>query len=1002
MLNKVINVLLILLIASHIEAQNYSFINYSVEKGLAQSQATDIVQDDNGYLWISTLGGLSHFDGLTFENFSRESGLLDNYVNTLFHHNNTVYVGCKGGISIVKEKEINSFAFPEKYKEAKVMAIGVSEKDVYVGTDIAGLWHFKDGIFTFIESLPFDKVRSLTVIDNFILIGSNEGLFRYFFETNEWDIPFPSLSEKRVQDIMIDQNNILWIGTYEGLYVHETSLEHYSTEDGLISNRIKKIHQDNKGNIWVSTKYGVSKIGGKNILNFDESNGLSNHDIKSVFCDLEGNIWMASNGSGIFKFSGEHIYTYTKDEQKYSRQALCIIEDGNEDLWLGSFNEGLYAEKQKGFDLFNTENGFPDNTIWSGIEDQNGVLWFGTSNGLARIEDKEVSISQLGKSAGTDRITALFEDSQGKIWIGHKFGVRIMEPGKVTEFSEEQGFSGKRIRSIKEDSSGTVWLGADNGLYKYAENSFSKVSQKKIFDDNTVLNIAFDSRSNIWLGTKDGLFIYDGSVFHRVYIGEQFASNYINFSWMQKDHIILGSNNGLYVINIEKYLDGQANYARHFGLEQGLPNLECNLNAVCLNSKNQLIFGTGNGLAIAELNYLISDEHIQAPLVHINNVRVFMEDKIKRGEKELNAFGTHSFLANENHISFDIAGLCLSKPQSVQFEYRLKGMQEQFLPLKNSSFVSFPFLPHGNYEFEVFAIAENGTRSDQAASYAFEIIAPFHKTGAFNMLLALFVIGLIALIYLWRRRVQKRNIEQQRLVYRSRILSLEQQSLNSSMNRHFIFNALNSIQYYINRQDKLAANKYLSNFAKLIRKNLDSSQENLTLLANELERIDLYLSLEHMRFQDKFDYDIEIDPKIDPSTIKIPSMLLQPFLENSIWHGILPKEEKGKIKLNIKRSLSGSIKIIIDDDGIGVRRSIAQKNGKDHIHESKGVSLTNDRISLYQKLTHENFKIKGPYELKDTNDEVMGTRVEIFLPESQTFEEIISETNKLGKLALNT
>ena len=977
-------------------------MNFSVKEGLAQSQVTDIVQDENGYLWISTLGGLSHFDGLTFQNYSRESGLLDNYVNTLCADGNTVYVGCKGGISIIQEKEINSFAFPEIHREAKVMAIGVSDSTVWLGTDIAGLWSFKNGQFNFVESLPFDKVRSLTVIENFMLIGSNEGLFRFFFETEEWDVPFPSLHEKRVQDILIDKNNLLWIGTYEGLYVHEKSLEHYTVDDGLISNRIKKLHQDIQGNIWVSTKEGVSKIGQDKIVNFDQSNGLENQDIKSVYCDLEGNVWMASNGSGIFKFSGEHIYTYTEDDQLCSRQALSIIQDTQNNLWLGSFNDGLCVKKGSSFQQFNTSNGFPDNTIWSGIEDKNGILWFGTSNGLARIEDGEVSISQLGRTAGTDRITSLFEDSKGRIWIGNKYGVRILEEGKVIEFSEEHNFFGKRIRNIREDNTGNIWLGADNGLFKYEGNSFSKISQKNVFEDNTVLNISIDTNQNLWLGTKDGLYHFDQEQFNRIFIDEQFASNYINFSLLSENYLILGSNNGLFVLDTKKYLSGQKNYSRHFGMEQGLPDLECNLNAACLSSENELIFGTGNGLAIADLTYLVSDENIKAPLVHIRNVRVFMEDKVKRGEEVLNAFGTHRFLSNENHISFDIAGLCLSKPQAVQFEYRLKGMQEQFLPLKNTSFVSFPFLPHGQYEFEVFAVGENGLRSEVPATYSFEIIAPFYKTALFNVLVSLMIIGLVVLIFLWRRRVQRRNIEQQRLVFRSRILSLEQQTLNSSMNRHFIFNALNSIQYYINRQDKLAANKYLSNFAKLIRKNLDSSQENLTLLANELERIDLYLSLEHMRFQDKFDYEIEIDPKVDPSTVKIPSMLLQPFLENSIWHGILPKEEKGKINLKIERSLSGSIKIIIDDDGIGVRKSISQKNGKDTIHESKGVALTNDRISLYQKLTHENFNIKGPYELKNDQKEVLGTRVEIFLPESQTFEEIISETNKLGKLALNT
>ena len=148
-------------------------------------------------------------------------------------------------------------------------------------------------------------------------------------------------------------------------------------------------------------------------------------------------------------------------------------------------------------------------------------------------------------------------------------------------------------------------------------------------------------------------------------------------------------------------------------------------------------------------------------------------------------------------------------------------------------------------------------------------------------------------------------------MYKSNLLDLEQQTLNASMNRHFIFNALNSIQYFINTQDKISANKYLTSFAKLIRKNLDSSSSgnNLIPLSDELERLELYLSLEHMRFQSKFDYNIFIQPKVTSESILVPAMFMQPFVENSIWHGVLPMEKKGEINISIEVTLEKEIRI---------------------------------------------------------------------------------------------
>jgi sensor histidine kinase YesM len=201
------------------------------------------------------------------------------------------------------------------------------------------------------------------------------------------------------------------------------------------------------------------------------------------------------------------------------------------------------------------------------------------------------------------------------------------------------------------------------------------------------------------------------------------------------------------------------------------------------------------------------------------------------------------------------------------------------------------------------------------------------------------------------------------------------------MNRHFIFNSLNSIQYFINSQDKYSANKYLTSFAKLIRKNLDSSSENnnQVLLSEEVERLELYLSLEAMRFKDKFEYSITSND-VDLESIEVPAMLFQPFVENSIIHGILPNEsKKGKIHIEILEK-NNMLHVIIEDDGIGIETSITKKGNLGGDHKSQGMEITAKRIDLLNKLSRQDYELDGPHQILDENSLIKGTRVLIKIP----------------------
>src|SRR5690606_28794564 len=183
------------------------------------------------------------------------------------------------------------------------------------------------------------------------------------------------------------------------------------------------------------------------------------------------------------------------------------------------------------------------------------------------------------------------------------------------------------------------------------------------------------------------------------------------------------------------------------------------------------------------------------------------------------------------------------------------------------------------------------------------------------------------------------------------------QSLRREMNPHFIFNSLNSVNQFIAQNKELEANKYLTSYSQLMRKMMESSNDDFIPLSFELEQIKKYLELEHMRFPDKFDFTVSVDETIDTDRVQIPNMLIQPNLENAIWHGLRYKDEKGHLNVSISRK-GKDIEIIIQDDGIGLRKSQEIKTKNQKIHQSRGLKNVEERIQLLNHLYHKNIRFE--------------------------------------------
>ncbi|MBN8566983.1 MAG: histidine kinase, partial [Flavobacteriales bacterium] len=216
-------------------------------------------------------------------------------------------------------------------------------------------------------------------------------------------------------------------------------------------------------------------------------------------------------------------------------------------------------------------------------------------------------------------------------------------------------------------------------------------------------------------------------------------------------------------------------------------------------------------------------------------------------------------------------------------------------------------------------------------------------------------------------------------IYAQQIAEIEMKALRAQMNPHFIFNSLNSIQKYILKNDSFAASQYLTKFSKLIRLILDHSNQNYILLSSEVELLKLYIEIEALRFDNQFDHELILDDSLNTDIIQIPSMIIQPYVENAIWHGLLHKETKGKLTIEISDFDKNNIKVIISDDGIGRQKAMELKSKQVLKKKSYGLQITESRISILNKTQSSKTTLKI-HDLKDQDGNALGTKIELIIP----------------------
>jgi len=970
------------------DLKNNQFTNYNTKSktigAISSNRVSELYFDKSNTLWVGLWAGLgiNRFNPKTekFERFSinPNNRKTDWYNAILEDYDGTLHLAVWGGYAVYtfdkKKKEIISSG-----RDLEVLPTGKSITKIYRNKETE-LW---------LASPEYG-------IDNYDIAQQKYNYYRHFNRELKYNFALAQKLESNaiipsnippyslLNDVITDKTETLWLATDKGILYKEKGAKKFHVFTNIKGEKFTEAYSCltydslNK-DLWAANEKGliqlntlsketkIHKLSKEDLKEFSQAKTIAfNPSLKTIQIITSNQIWNFSAKNGYSKLisipklvdlaydsmdflwaaSEDSVYVFGRDSKlilsssfKESKKITAFAIHQNQIL-LGAENELFslqLSENKISFKALKYKSSYKINTDSIIIQSLSSrtkgrVIYLGTNKGLFRYftssENLEMIRSYEVDYSGTaiHLASTLFEDSHKDLWIGTtNTGLSKKEtgPNLIRQFSynplDTTSFWGKNVSAIFEDSKNQLWIAGEGlNLYHRASNSFSHFTTDNGLPSNSIFSIVEDDNKNLWLGTDKGL--------------SKFSPETESF---------------------KNYFEADGTHSNNYS-KAGLK----------LKS-GEILFGSTNGFILfhpdsLKQNYLI-------PPVVLTQIKIF-EDEVF---EDLSETPQLILKANQNTLTFEFSALDYNLPEANKYLYKLEGSDLDWTETdaENRS-IRYTNLPPGNYTFLLKGTNNSGVWGSLSTPVEIIILSPFWKRWWFILLVLLSLIAVIILAVLNRAKD---------LIKEKKTRELEHRFLRSQMNPHFIFNSLGAIQSYIFKNKPLDAGKYLSNFSELIRLILDNSRHEKIPLEKEIITLKHYLELQKLRFPDKLDFHFEIDENLNTESIKIPPMMLQPFIENSIEHGFKKAKSVGMITIRIHKE-NNFIVMETEDNGIGIIASEKEKNTKrEPEFHSLATKITRERIHNLNKRKKEKIKL-DIIDLSTLKQALKGTRVSIRIP----------------------
>ncbi len=778
----------------------------------------------------------------------------------------------------------------------------------------------------------------------------------------------------------------LWYATTNGLFVSDTSdfhgvLSPFSPPNDTIVDIQYNSNEDQFYMVSRSHLYMVDTF---------QNNMLQKIKLPKMLGDYrESNLRVGQ--SGVYVFDKEKLLKYNLKENHWnvfstSSGAIKDIAVAEESVWLVTKDSlkllSKNSLKEQNIQLNHPYAELLNNLNSIALQSENEA-WIGTDKGLFYVNIQTNEIRPFfhdprdSTSLLHDKVLCVKIDHKNQLWVGTQFGLGKYLPENQSFECHNQpnkrGMSGHTICML-EDHEGFLWFGTSQGnLFRFDEEKeffenyynipWDKSSLRPDEMYNTVYTIFEDRKKRLWVGGGK-LSLYDETSNGFTHFPDDTLSLFSRVKSIQEDEngsLWLGTDRGLYLFDPEK------KSFRFFGLENNIQGLEFG-RASCKLPSGKLVFAGSNGFNIINFS---EDENFLKPVIKILNFSAgeFTIDYLQQKQiKELDY--------NQNNIQFDIAVMDFTKGN--KFKYFLEGADKSWnIKSVSNRGVRYTNLDPGNYTLKVAATNNIGEWSEEIDILQFKIKMPFWRNWLFRIGLVGFISFLMFRIIKWQQaRLTLAKEKDLRLKF------LQVKSLQSQMNPHFVFNVLGSMQNLILNSEPAEANKNLVKLATLIRRFLDSAvgiempnqatHYSEITLAEEEELLKMYIEFEQLQYKGRFDYEMVIDNQINKENFKLPPMLIQPYVENSIKHGLLylDKSVKGLLKVHFTMPEEDVLEVIIQDNGVGRKKAAEIQKTTFRRYKSQGRKLVQRRVEVMNQLGYN-------IDINTSDPEQGGTLVKI-------------------------